>query len=105
MLMILLFLLIIIAFTKAYVECHLMYTCYVLRKKNMKRILPEIEIDFVQKVVEVKADGMVSTRKINRRHLLKSSGKYKSLKNIPFPLLSSSFYFYRGFNPKFRLFC
>ncbi|KAI5666495.1 hypothetical protein M9H77_16348 [Catharanthus roseus] len=40
----------------------------------MKRILPEIEIDFVQKVVEVKADGMVSTRKINRRHLLKSSG-------------------------------
>lgn len=31
---------------------------------------------FSVKVVEVKSNGMVSTRKINRRHLLKSSGGY-----------------------------
>ncbi|XP_058197624.1 magnesium transporter MRS2-11, chloroplastic [Rhododendron vialii] len=30
--------------------------------------------EFVYEVVEVKSNGMVSTRKINRRHLLKSSG-------------------------------
>lgn len=36
-----------------------------------------------QQVVEVRSNGMVSTRKINRRYLLKSSGEWKFLLRWP----------------------
>lgn len=42
---------------------------------------------FVLKVVEVLSNGMVSTRKINRRHLLKSSGGFSFWKVLHVTLL------------------
>lgn len=45
---------------------------------------------FLLKVVEVKSSGMVSTRKINRRHLLKSSGGWTLPCTISYCLLFHS---------------
>lgn len=56
---------------------------------------------FILKVVEVSSSGMVSTRKISRRHLLKSSGK----RNVLSILLSAGYGAYFCYSAEENLVC